>query len=85
MALFLFRMPTTDHALDTVSVPGRAVSESVPNDLEFCCSGCGGFLVALELPTHRMEQSVTVYLRYHCKRCRKRNRRRVIIEAGPSR
>lgn len=80
-------MASTPNAaeLHTMSVPGRAVSDVVPTDLEFCCPKCGGFIAALELPTHRMDQNVVVHLRFHCKRCRQRSRRRVTLEAGPGR
>ena len=73
----------TPSDLQRTSIPGRVTTELVIPDLEFCCPNCGAFIAALQPPTHKVEHNVTFYLKFQCHKCRRRSRRRVIIEAGP--
>ena len=77
-------MPTTpiDEATSVTANGRRATVESAATDVELCCPGCGGFIAAIELPTHRMEHDCTIHVRLHCKRCRKRSRRRITFGTG---
>lgn len=55
-------------------------SESQADELEFCCNKCGGFILAVEKPTHRLEHIVVFRVRLNCKRCNIRIWRRVTFD-----
>jgi RNase P subunit RPR2 len=52
-------------------------SEVQADEIEICCDKCGGFIVAVEKPTHRLEHIVVFRLRVNCKRCNRRHWRRI--------
>ncbi len=65
----------------------RAVVSDEPQagELEVCCPRCGGFVLAVEPPTHRIEHPVVFRVRVYCKRCPHRFTRRVTFnESGPN-
>lgn len=62
-----------------------ASDEPQPGELEVCCPKCGGFCLAVEPPTHRLEHPVVFRVRVYCKRCPKRFTRRVQFNvSGPN-
>lgn len=62
----------------------RATAAPEPNELELCCPLCGGFIAAIEKPTHRLEQNVSFRIRLYCKRCPHKFRTRVTFEEEPA-
>lgn len=72
----------------TTSTPRPKVqvdAEPQPGELEICCPKCGGFVVAVEPPAHRLEQNVVFRVRVYCKRCPHRFTKRVTFnEQGPN-
>ena len=73
---------------ETITKPQLTVKvtdEPQPGELEICCPKCGGFVVAVQPPTHRLEQNVVFRVRVYCKRCPHRFTKRVTFnEQGPN-